>query len=269
MKNGNSKDAGDTATGIEPRPGRTSLLTMGRAIAVTAAAALLVGIVIGPIIADNHAQAADSTSAPEHVITVSGTGVVSVAPDVADVMLGVSVTRPTAKEARAAAATGMQAVIASIKKNGVADKDVVTVNVSLNPVYDYTGSSRRLTGYEFSNTVKATVRDLDKVPAVIDDAVAGGATVVYGISFRLDNPTTVETKAREQAMADARSKADILARTAGVSIKGVATISETTSSNTPYYYAPSAADGVKEASTPIQTGTTDIRVQITVAYLIG
>ena len=155
----------------------------------------------------------------------------SVAPDTADVSLGVSVTRPTAKDARAAAATAMEGVIASIKKNGVADKDIVTTNVSLNPVYDYTSSVRRLTGYEFANTVKATVRALDKVPAVVDDAVTAGATVVYGISFRLDDPTVQQNKARELAMADAKAKADILARPAGVSIKGARHITETTTSS--------------------------------------
>ena len=144
----------------------------------------------------------------------------SVAPDTADVSLGVSVTKPTAKEARHTAATAMEAVVESIKKNGVAEKDIVTVNVSLNPVYEYTGSSRRLDGYEFGNTVKVVVRYLDKVPAVVDDAVSAGATVVYGISFRLDNPTTQQAKARELAMADARAKADVLARIAGVHDQG-------------------------------------------------
>jgi uncharacterized protein YggE len=268
MTDSNSKLAGGAAAGGAPRPGRTSLLTMGRAVAVTAAAALLVGIVLGPIIADNHTRGADST-APEHVISVSGTGVVSVAPDTADISLGVSVARPTAKEARAAAAAAMEGVIASIKKNGVADKDIVTTNVSLSPVYDYTGSTRRLTGYEFGNTVKATVRDLDKVPAVIDEAVAAGATTVYGISFRLDDPTAQGTKARELAMADARAKADVLARTAGVQIKGVAAISEITSSYTPVYYNAAAEADKAGASTPIQSGTTEIRIQVTVAYLIG
>jgi uncharacterized protein YggE len=265
MSSSNTKHAAESAA--EARPGR-SLLTLSRAVAVTAAAALLVGIVVGPIIADNHARGADS-SAPEHVISVSGIGVVSVAPDTADVMLGVAATRPTAKEARAAAATAMQAVIDSIKKNGLPDKDILTVNVSLNPVYDYTGSARRLVGYEFNNTVKVTVRDLDKLPAVMDDAVGTGATTVSGISFRLDDPTAMQNKARELAMADARSRADILARLAGVTIKGVASISETNSSYTPYYYSGAALDAVKEASTPIQSGTTDIKIQVSVAYLIG
>jgi uncharacterized protein YggE len=267
MNDSNRKLAGGAAVTTTPQ-GRPSWLTLSRAIAVTAAAALLIGIVIGPIIADNHAEGVATGNVPEHVINVSGTGIVSDAPDTADVSLGVSVTRTTAKEARTAAGTEMQSVVASIKKNGVAEKDIVTTNVSLSPVYSYSGSTRRLTGYQFSNTVKVTVRNLDDVPAVIDDAVTAGATAVNGISFRIDDPTAQQNKARELAMADARARADTLARVAGVKIKGVAAISETVSSYVPVYdYA--AADAVKEASTPIQSGTTEIKIQVTVAYLIG
>jgi uncharacterized protein YggE len=253
-------------------PSPRSPLTLGRIVAVTAAFSLLVGIVVGPIIANNHAQGADTTGTPEHTLTVSGTGDVSVAPDVADVILGVSVTRPTAKDARAAAATSMTAVLAAVKKDGVADKDIVTINVSLSPVYDYSAANSvpRLTGYQYSNTIKATVRDLAKVADVLDDSVSAGATTVQGISFRLDNPKTVEAQARQLAMTDARAKADALAQAAGVSIKGVAVISEVTA-NSPINYYPSLAAGVaKDAvSTPIQTGTTDITIQVTVSYLIG
>jgi uncharacterized protein YggE len=254
-----------------PAPAATAAsgpLTFGRALAVTAAACLLIGIVLGPIIANDHAQGADTTGTPEHTITVSGSGVVSVTPDIADVYVGVSVNRTTAKDARSAAASQMQAVVAAVKKLGVADKDITTSNVSLNPVYEYTGGSSKLTGYQFTNTVKVTVRDLNKVADVIDDSVTAGATTVNGVAFRLDNPKTVEAQARSLAMTDARNKADALASAAGVQIKGVASITEVSSSS-PIYYAPQALDAVKAASTPIQSGTTDVTVSVTVSYLIG
>ena len=96
------------------------------------------------------------------------------------------------------------------------------------------------------------------------------ATTVGGISFRLDDPKTVQAQARQLAMADARGKADALTSAAGVSIKGVASIAETTTQTNPTYSA-GAVDAAKSASdsTPIQTGTTDIVVQVTVSYLIG
>ena len=250
---------------------RRNPLTLGRIVAVTAAFSLMVGIIVGPIIANNHAQGADTSGTPEHTVTVSGVGQVSVAPDTADVMIGVSVTKPTVKDARAGAATSMTAIIAAVKKIGIADKDIVTTNVSLSPVYDYSsgGSAPRLTGYQFSNSLKVTVRDLTKVADVIDDSTAAGATIVQGISFRLDNPKTVEAQARQLAMTNARSRADALVQAAGVSIKGVAMISEVTSSPVTYYPTYAAAAAKDSVSTPIQTGTTDITVQVTVSYLIG
>ena len=251
------------------RPGP---LTLGRIVAVTAAFSLLVGIIAGPIIANSHAQGADTSGTPEHTVTVSGLGDVSVAPDVADVILVVSVTKPTVKDARAAAASSMDAVLAAVKKDGVADKDLATVDLSLSPVYDYgSGSSvPRLVGYQFSNTIKATVRDLANVAAVVDDSVAAGATTVQGISFRLDDPKPVEAQARQMAMTDARTKADALAQAAGVQIKGVASIAEVTVSSPIYYAAADLADkAAAPVSTPIQTGTTDITIQVTVSYLIG
>ena len=162
----------------------------------------------------------------EHTITVSGVGLVSAEPDVADIMIGVSVTKPAVKDARAGAAVAMTAVIAAAKQAGVADRDIRTANLSLNPVQRYDGNAPKLIGYEFANTVRITVRDLSKVPDVVDQAAAVGATTINGISFRIDDPTKVEAKARELAMADARARADALARLAGVAIRGVAAISE-------------------------------------------
>jgi uncharacterized protein len=254
-------------------PGQANPITLRRAIAVTAAASLLIGIIVGPIIANHPTSAADTTTGtPEHTVTVSGTGTVSATPDVADVMLGITVTKPTAKEARDAAGTAMAAVLAAVKKDGVADKDITTVNVSLNPQYDYSagGSVPRLTGYQFSNTVKVTVRDLTKVAAIVDDSVTAGATNVAGIAFRVNDPTTIQAQARQLAMTNAHTDAAALAQAAGVSIKGVASISEVSSSPITYYPSFAAAGVAKDSvSTPVQTGTTDVTVQVTVSYLIG
>lgn len=243
-----------------------------RIIAVTAAASLLIGIIAGPIIANHPASAADpaATATPEHTISVSGSGLVSVSPDIADVMVGVSVTKTTAKDARAVAATQMTAVIAAVKKLGIADKDIATINVSLNPVYTYSSNgAARLTGYQFANNLKVTVRDLTKVGSVLDDSVAAGATTVGGVSFRLDDPTSIQAQARGLAMTEARSKADALAKAAGVSIKGVATITESATTPVTNYAMTASLDAKASVSTPIQTGSTDVQIQVVVSYLIG
>jgi uncharacterized protein YggE len=252
---------------------RIGPITIGRAIALTAAASLLVGLILGPIISGHPTLAADPTTTPEHTVTVSSSGVVSVAPDVADVVIGVMAQKTTVAEAQSAAATSMTAVIAAVKKTGVDAKDIVTVNISLNPVYDYgtNGANPRLTGYQFANTIKVTVRDISKVAAVVDDSMAAGATTVNGITFHVGDPKAAQAQARGLAMADARARADALATAAGVSVKGVATIAETSSQPMPVYYSGATLDAAKaqSVSTPIQTGTTDITIQVTVTYLIG
>jgi hypothetical protein len=251
------------------RRGRSGPITLGRVIALTAAAGLLAGVIVGPIIGGHTALAADTTSTQDHTVTVSGVGEVSVAPDVADVVIGVTVQKPTVAAVQSAAATSMTAVINAIKKDGVDAKDIVTIDLSLSPVYDYTGSTPRLIGQQLSNSVKVTVRKLASLAAVIDDSMSAGATTVGSVTFRLNDPTSVQTKARQLAMADARSRADELTAAAGVSVKGVASISETTTQTTPVYYASALDAKSAGVSTPIQTGTTDIVIQVTVSYLIG
>ncbi len=266
-----SKLESEAGPSVTARRSGAGPLTIGRALAVTAAASLVVGLLVGPMIANYRATGADPSATPEHTVTVTGIGEVSVAPDVADVMIGVSVQKPTVKEAQSAAATAMNATIAAIKKDGVADKDIVTVNVSLSPVYDYgSGNSvPKLVGQSFSNTVKVTVHDLSQLGAVIDDSIAAGATTIQGVSFRLNDPKPVEAQARQLAMADAKSKADALASASGVQVKGVASITEVTTSS-PITYASGALDkAAVQSATPIQTGTTDTQIQVTVSYLIG
>ena len=208
----------------------------------------------------------------EHLITVSGAGLASGIPDVAEVTIGVSVTKGAVKDARAQAAEAMTAVIDAVKKLGVADKDVATLNLSLSPVYDYnTGNSApKLTGYQFSNSIRVTVRELDKLSAVIDGSAAVGATTIQSIEFRIDNPRRLEVEARKLAMADARAKADALAALAGVSIRGVASISESTDGPVPPRPMFAMAMARREAApTPVEAGTTEVPIHVTVSYLIG
>ena len=248
---------------------RAGPITLVGAVAVIAGASILFGLVAGTVLRSGSTLVTGSAAAPEHIITVSGVGQVSVTPDVADVLVGVVVQRPTVAAAQSAAADSMSQVVAAIKKDGVADKDIVTVNLSLNPVYEYSsgGGAPRLVGQQFVNTVRVTVRSIGSVASIVDDAIAAGATTIGGITFRLDDPRRVQAQARNLAMADARSKADALTSAAGVSIRGVATITEATLQTNPTYAA--AAADVAKSSTPIQTGTTDIVVSVTVSYLIG
>jgi len=253
-----------TLTGSTARP-RLGWLAAG------AFAGLALAVAFGPALAPRPARAVDVATTPEHTISVSGIGRVTTVPDVADVRVGVMVTRVKVRDAQAVAATAMQAVIAALRKAGIADKDIQTTSLSLQPVYDYSsnGNSPRLTGYQIVNAVQATVRKLDTISDVIDGALAAGATTLDGITFRVDDPSGAEAQAREAAMKNARAKADALAKAAGVSITGVSSISEQSGPvpvPVPYAAAPAALD--KAASTPVQVGTNEVDVSVGVVYLI-
>jgi hypothetical protein len=242
-----------------------------RWLAVGLAVGLLVAAVASPLFAPRPITATDPAAPAEHSVTVTGTGRVIVSPDIADLRLGVSITRPTVKAAREAAAEAMTGVIAALKKLGIADADLQTTTLSLQPVYAYSndGQAPRLTGYTLSNSVSVTIRDLAKIGDAVDDSLAAGATTLDGVTFRVDDPAAAEEQARKEAMAQAKSKAQTLVSAAGVSITGVISITET-AAPVPYPVYYSGAGAVKdEGSTSVQAGTNEIVVTVSVVYLIG
>lgn len=241
-------------------------------LAVGLAVGMLAAVVLGPLLSIRPILANDPTASAEHTISVSGTGHIVLSPDTADLRLGVSSTAKTVKEARSLAATSMTAVIASLKKLGIADKDIQTTMLSLQPTYDYSTNTNppRLTGYQLSNAVAVTIRDLDKVGDAIDAALAAGATSLDGVSFRVADQTAAERQARQAAMTEAKAKAKSLADAAGVSIAGVVSISETVAPVPyPIYYGAAAGAPAKDVATPVQPGSSEITISVAVVYLIG
>ena len=251
---------------IQPPSPRTRWLGTG------ALATLLVVALATPALGPRSASAVDPTAtAPEHTISVTGVGRVTIAPDVADLRLGVQLTRPTVKAARADAAAAMTKVIAALRSAGIAEKDIQTAALSLQPMYDYRsgGNQGKLTGFMITNAVSATVRDLDRVSDAVDGAMAAGATTVDGITFRVEDQAAAEAQARTQAMAQAKAKAQQLASAAGVSIVGVASIAEGSGSvPVPMPYAAGAKAAALDVATPIQVGTNEVEISVSVTYLI-
>ncbi|HEY2915602.1 MAG TPA: SIMPL domain-containing protein [Candidatus Limnocylindrales bacterium] len=245
-----------------------------RWLAIGLATGLLAAVVASPLLSAPRLLAANpAPTADEHTISVTGTGKVTLSPDTADLRLGVLVTAASVKDARNQAADAMSRVIAALKGLGISDADIKTSWVSLQPTYDYQSGANppHITGYQFSNSVAVTLHDLAKVGDAIDAALAAGATSLDGVSFRVADEAGAEAQAREAAMTEARAKAQTLASAAGVSISGVASISETMAP-VPYPIAyggaAAPADG-KSVPTPVQPGTTDVSVTIAVVYLIG
>jgi uncharacterized protein YggE len=201
-------------------------------------------------------------------IVVSGTGRVSVVPDVADIRLGVAVTKPKVDAARAEAATTMDAILAALDAAGVARRDVRTTLLSIQPRFEYReGKPPKLTGYELTNLVEATIRDLGKLGDVVDGALGAGATNMDGPTFRVADPAPAEREARQRAMADARSRADVLAGAGGLAIEGVSDIVEGGAMPPPSPFV--KADRMMlaaEAATPVEAGALDVVVTVTVTY---
>lgn len=244
--------------------------TSTRSVAAGALGALIVAV------AALSAHAGPATAAPTasdpatHTITVSGSGKVTVVPDVARVTLGVTTTQPTVKAARATAAQSMTDIIAAIKALGVADADIQTTGLSLYPQSSNTASPR-IIGYQISEQVTVTVRDLDKAGDVVDAATAKGATNVNGISFELADPVKAMNDARAAAVAAARVSAQAMAGAANVSLGAVVSMTDA-SVSTPYpinYGMAAGAAPDSAVATPVQVGTQDVSVVIQVVFAIG
>jgi uncharacterized protein len=212
---------------------------------------------------------ASSTRKPGTIV-VGGTGRVAVQPDVADLQLGVSIARPTVDAARADAAIAMTSILAAVKSAGVPERDIRTTLVSVQPRYDYRdGRPPVLTGYDLSNSVHVTVRDLGVLGHVIDGSLQAGATSMDSLSFRLDDPTEPERTARLAAVAQARARADVLAEAAGVTIAGVADIIEGGGLGPSYPQPKAARMQFADAATPVEAGTTDVSVSVTVTFRLA
>jgi uncharacterized protein YggE len=141
------------------------------------------------------------------------------------------------------------------------------VNYSINVDQDYSKGTGEVTGYTVINMVDVKITDIDKLGAIIDAAVKAGANNVGGVQFSVENMDALVQQAREQAMADAKSKAEQLAKLGGVTLGAPVSISEGTSMP-PQPMAARDAMSVASgaAAAPIQAGQNEITVSVTVSY---
>ena len=237
---------------------------------------------VGTVVSAPYTNSGNSTFIPapstistgvQSGIWVSGTGVVSVAPDVADINLGVSSQETTVTAAQVNAATAMNQIMAVLKANKVADTDIQTSQFNISPVYNYNNvtSQNNIIGYSVTNTVNVKIRNLDTIGTVIDAVAAAGGdlTVINGISFSVDDPTQYYEQARELAMNDALTQAQQLAVLGEVALGKPVYITESSgSTSTPVYYSNSKQGG-SIPPTSINVGETYIVISVQVDYSIG
>lgn len=203
-------------------------------------------------------------------IWVTGQGEAMANPDVAELRLGVEAQADTVSEAQAQATEAMDAVMKTLKDNGVAEKDIQTLRFSICPVKSWSNDrdEEEIVGYRVTNIVLAKIREVDNAGVIIDTVVeAGGDFIrIQDISFTVDDPTPYYEEARSEAMQDAKNKATQLADLAGVQLGKPSYISEG-AAYVPRYF-PEKVGGEAPPSTPITPGELKITVNVQVVYEI-
>ena len=206
------------------------------------------------------------TAAPPSVISVTGEATVSVPPDQAQIEGGVSTEAKTAREASQANNAAMGKVLLALKGAGIDEKDVQTSRLSLQPqnAPNRTGPSA-IIGYRASNRVTVRLREVTSLAGVIDTLVGAGANEIGGINFMVSQASRHLDEAREQAIADARRKAEIYARAAGVTLGEPLNISEVGSPGPMPFRRMTAG---MTASAPVAQGEETLAVTVTVSWAI-
>jgi uncharacterized protein len=221
------------------------------------------GLVAGALLA----APALAETMPPAAITVTGEATVSAAPDLAQIDAGVSSDAKSAREASDANNAAMGKVLLALKGAGIAESDFQSSRLSLQPQYapNRAGPSPVI-GYRASNRVTVRVREPNKLAGVIDTLVGAGANEIGGIAFTVSNASKLLDGAREQAVADARRKAEIYAKAAGVTLGAPVNISEESNPG-PAPFRRNVA-GMAASSTPVAQGEETLQVTVSVSWAI-
>lgn len=207
------------------------------------------------------------------LLSISAEGKSTRTPDLAVFNAGVTTQGQTASEALGANSAAMNRVMAALRKAGIAERDIQTSQISLNPVYSQpvmgpngaVSQEPRIIGYQATNTVSVRSRDIGGFGKVLDALVATGANQINGPMFQLSEPEAAMDEARASAMKIARARADLYARAAGLRVVRIVSISEGGgfSPPQPVYAKAMMADS---APTPIAAGEVEAQVNLTVQF---
>lgn len=206
-----------------------------------------------------------------HTITVNGNGIAYGTPDIATAQIGVQIRDQDPVKAVSGSTDKMNAIMAALKELGIEEKDIQTSNFSIYAQQDFdpkTGNPKDTFTYVADNTLTVTIRDLSKVGQVLGKVVEAGANNIYGVSFSVDDPAKLEAEARDKAMADAKVRAEQLAKAAGVTLGVPMNITEYTAGPIyPYVAMREAAVGMG-GEVPVSSGQIQISLQVSVTYII-
>jgi len=242
-----------------PSPARRTFLAAG-------AAALLLA----------SPMAAFAEEGPEPAtLSLTGSGEVTAAPDMAVITSGVVTEAKTARSALTANNAAMAEVIAAMKKAGIAEKDLQTSGFSVEPQYYYPPQQKdgrreppRIVGYKVSNTLGVKVRDLAKLGELLDLSVSLGANQVSGIAFSVTDEQPLRDAARKEAMGDALRKARLYAEAAGVTLKRILSISESGGRPPPVPFVARAMKMEAADTVPVEAGELALAAEVNVTWEI-
>ena len=239
-------------------------------------AAMLAATVAAAAALPAAAQAQDASSGPvvgagNTLLSLSAEGRSTRKPDLAEFSAGVTSQGKTAGEALTSNSADMNKVIVALKKAGIADKDIQTSGISVNPRYNYRDNQApTLNGYEASNTVSVKVRDIGKLGKVLDALVASGANQVNGPHFEIDQPDAVYDEARQAALAKAQARAQLYAKALDLRVRRIVSISEGGGGGfRPVPMMAMSARGKAEMDTAVSPGETEVSVSLDVVFELG
>ena len=203
-------------------------------------------------------------------LRVLGTGTVRATPDIAQARIGVQTFSESLEEAMSQNNTRSAAVIAALKADGVAERDIQTRNLNVSPQRDFRKEDGvgQIVGYWVNNTVAVTLRDLTQVGRILQDAIDAGANNVNSLIFTLSDPDSLRSEARRKAVQDARRRAEGLAEAAGVELGKPIRIDETSSGGGPIYVRSTFDEAAGGSSVPVEPGEVEVTVQVEVIYEI-
>lgn len=204
-------------------------------------------------------------------ISVVGNGKVFATPDIATLSFGVQTGRQaTAQQAIERLRTDMDAIIAAVKKLGIEEKDIRTESLWMNPAYDWIEGRQISRGFEASQSLQVKVRDLAKIGQVLTDATGAGANQAGGVNFTIDDPDTLASEARDEAISDAQEKAKELARRLGRRLSKLKAYNESFGGvpPMPYYDRSMASEGMGGAAAgmPVPSGEQEVNVSVVLTY---
>ena len=231
-------------------------------------AALMLGVAAVPSLAEAQQSTITQTIAGTR-LDVTATGEVTRVPDVAVISAGVVSRSATASAALQNTADRMDRVIAALKRAGVADRDIQTSNVSLNPDYVYANNQPpKLSGYSASNQLMVRFRDIASTGRILDALVEEGANQISGPNLSVEHPEAALDEARAKAVAAGRARADLYARSLGMRVARVVSVAESGGYAPPPPMPPRVmmAERSQAADTSIDPGEQKLQVGVAMTF---